>query len=376
MNRSPLKADNARLALALVAVASVAPQLYRMVGQSRPTAAEGCVSRGEQRTMKLHAVAVVIFGLLLSIGSAAAQQTAKVYRIGYLQIAPRAAQVHLIEAFERGLTERGYVVGRDILIEYRFADGKPERLDKLADEMVRLKVDLIVTGVNPNTQAAQRATKTIPIVMAISYFPVESGLVKSLGRPGGNVTGLVADTGEEGAKHLQLLREAAPKLTRVAVLSEAGLGHTEHVLRRLGQAAGSLGVVVVPFEMRGAEDVGRIFGEIERAKVDGLMVLGGSIVLANRDSIIGMSAKAKLPAIWVDRQIVQDGALMSYGADRADLFRRAAGYVDRILKGAKPAELPVEQPTQYVLAINLKTANALGITIPKALLLQANHVVQ
>ena len=191
--------------------------------------------------MNLRALAVVILGLLLSLGSAAAQQAAKVHRIGYLQIAPRATQVHLIEAFERGLAERGYVVGRDILIEYRFADGKPERLDRLADELVRLKVDVIVTGVNPNTQAARRATKTIPIVMAISYFPVESGLVQSLGRPGGNVTGLVADTGEEGAKHLQLLREATPKLTRVAVLSEAGLGHTEHVLRRLEGAAAQSG---------------------------------------------------------------------------------------------------------------------------------------
>ena len=305
-----------------------------------------------------------------------AQQPGKVHRIGYLQIAPREAQVHLIEAFERGLTERGYVVGRDILIEYRFADGKPERLDKLADDLVRLKVDVIVTGVNPNTRAAQRATRTIPIVMAISYFPVEGGLVQSLGRPGGNITGLVADTGEEGAKHLQILREATPKLTRVAVLSEAGLGYTEHLLRRLDEAARRLGVVVVPFEIRGAEDVQRVFGEIERARADGLMVLGGSVPLANRDSIISMSAKAKLPAIWVDRQIVQDGALMSYGADRADLFRRAAGYVDRILKGAKPADLPIEQPTRYVLAVNLKTAKALGITIPKTLLLQADYVVE
>ena len=199
--------------------------------------------------MKLRALAVVTFGALLLSVSATAQQAGKVHRVGYLQIAPREAQVPLIEAFERGLTERGYVVGRDMLIEYRFADGKPERLDKLADDLVRLKVD-------------------------------------------------------------------------------------------------------------------------------GLMVLGGPIALANRASIISMSAKAKLPAIWVDRQNVQDGALMSYGADRVDLFRRAAGYVDRILKGAKPADLPLEQPTRYVLAVNLKTAKALGITIPQTLLLQANHVVE
>lgn len=326
--------------------------------------------------MKVRALAIVTAGALFSFGSATAQQAGQVHRIGYLQIAPRETQVHLIEAFERGLTERGYVVGRDVLIEYRFADGRPERLDKLADDLVRLKVKAIVTGVNPNTRAAQRATKTIPIVMAISYFPVEDGLVQSLGRPGGNTTGLVADTGEEGAKHLQLLREAAPKLTRVAVLSEVGLGHTQHLLKRLEGAARSLGVVVVPLELRGADDVQRAFDEIERAKVDGLLVLGGSVVLANRDRIISMSAKAKLPAIWVDKQIVQDGALMSYGADRADLFRRAAGYVDRILKGAKPADLPIEQPSRYILAVNLKTAKVLGLAIPKSLLLQADYVVE
>jgi len=326
--------------------------------------------------MKLRALAVVALAILLSLDSATAQQPGKVARIGYLQIAPREAQVHLIEAFERGLVERGYVVGRDVLIEYRFADGKPERLDKLADDLVRLKADVIVTGVNPNTRAAQRATKTIPIVMAISYFPVESGLVQSLARPGGNITGLVADTGEDGTKHLQILREAIPKLTRVAVISEPGLGHAEHVLRRLEGAARNLGVVVIPIEIHGSDDVQRIFGEIARTKAEGLMVLGGSIPLANRASIINMAAQAKLPAIWVDKQIVQDGALMSYGADRADLFQRAAGYVDRILKGAKPADLPIEQPSRFVLAINLKTAKALGITIPKTLLLRADHVVE
>lgn len=326
--------------------------------------------------MILRTLAVVFLTVVVSVGFATAQQPGKAHRIGYLQIAPREAQVHLIAAFERGLTERGYVVGRDILIEYRFADGKPGRLDNLAEDLVRLKVEVIVTGVNPNTRAAQRATKTIPIVTAISYFPVESGLVQSLGRPGGNVTGLAADTGEEGAKRLQILREVAPKLARVAVLSEVGMGYEEHLLRRLEEAARSLGVVVVPLRVRRAEDVQRAFSEVERAKADGLMVLGGSIPLANRGSIISQSAKAKLPAIWVDRQSVEDGALISYGADRAELFRRAAGYVDRILKGAKPADLPMEQPTEYVRAVNLKTVKALGITIPKTILLQADHVFE
>ena len=326
--------------------------------------------------MRLRTLTFVTFGILLSFGTATAQQTGKVHRVGYLQIAPRDAQFHLIDAFERGLTERGYVVGRDVLIEYRFADGMPERLDQLADDLVRLKVDVIVTGVNPNTRAVQRATKSIPIVMAISYFPVEVGLVQSLARPGGNTTGLVADTGEEGAKRLQILREATPTLNRVAVLWQRGLGFEEHLLKRLEGAARSLGVVIVPLETRGAEDVRRSFREIERVKVDGLMVLGGSIALANRGSIIDLSAKPKLPAIWVDNQSVQEGALLSYGADRSDLFRRAGGYVDRIFRGAKPADLPIEQPTKYVLAVNLKTAKALGITIPQTLLLRADHVVE
>ncbi len=212
--------------------------------------------------------------------------------------------------------------------------------------------------------------------MAISYFPVESGLVQSLGRPG-----------ETSRASLRMLARKVPNVCRFFVkrrpsslgspsFRNRDLATREHLLRRLEGAARSLGVVVVPLEIQGAEDVQRVFGEIERAKVDGLMVLGGSVPLANRDRIISMSAKAKLPAIWVDRQIVQDGALLSYGADRVDLFRRAAGYVDRILKGAKPADLPIEQPTKYVLAINLKTAKALGITIPQTLLLLADHVVE
>lgn len=327
--------------------------------------------------MTLRAFAVVSLGILLSLGSAVAQQTGKVYRVGYLQIAPRAVQEHLIEAFERGLAERGYVVGRDVLIDYRFADGRPERLAKLAGDLVGRKVDVIVTGINPNTRAAQSATKTIPIVMAISYFPVEDRLVQSLARPGGNTTGLVADSGdEEAAKRLQILREAVPKLSRVAVLADGGLGFPNHLLRKLEDAARTLGVMVVPLEIHGPEDVQRVFLEIERAKADGLMVLGGSIPLANRTRIIAMSAMSRLPAIWVDKQMVEDGALMSYGADRADLFRRAAGYVDRIFKGARPADLPLEQPARYVLAVNLKTAKALGLKMPQTVLLRADHVIE
>ena len=325
--------------------------------------------------MRLRSLAVVAFSVLATLGSATAQQAEKVYRVGYLQISPRSAQAHLVEAFERGMSERGYAIGRNVLIEYRFADGKIERLPELAADLVRLKVDVIVTGVNPNIRAAQRATTTIPIVTAIALYPVEDGLVASLGRPGGNVTGLTQHAGEEVAKRLQLLREVTPGLTRVAALSGAGMSYNSLMFKTLEGTAGRLGMAVVPLEIRGAEDVGHAFAEIDRAQARGLLVFSGPIPLANRASIISMAAKKKLPAIWPDRQHVIDGGLMSYGPDVADLFRRAAGYVDRILKGAKPADLPFEQPTKFVLAVNLRTARALGITMPQSILVQADHLV-
>ena len=325
--------------------------------------------------MNLRAIGAVAFSISVLLAPATAQQPVKATRIGYLTISPRETQTHLIEAFERGLNERGYSVGRDVLIEYRFADGKPERLQALADDLVRAKVNVIVTGINPNIRAAQRATKTIPIVAAISYFPVEDGLVQSLARPGGNVTGLTSDAAEEVGRRLQILREAAPGISKVAFLHGAGEPYTTLVRGKLEGAARKLGVTIIPIELRGPEDVERAWAEIERKKADGLIGFGAA-ALATRASIIRLSAKARLPTIFSDRQYVDDGALMSYGVDLADNFRKAAGYVDRILKGAKPADLPFEQPTRYVLAINLKTAKALGITISQTLLLQADHVVE
>jgi len=325
--------------------------------------------------MTIRAIVAVVFSAFLYIGSAAAQESLKVHRIGYLTISPRETQIHLIEAFERGLTERGYVVGRNLLIEYRFADGKPERLQGLADDLVRANVNVIVTGINPNIRAAQRATKTIPIVAAISYFPVEDGLVQSLARPGSNVTGLTSDAAEEVGRRLQILREAAPGISRVAALYGTGEPYTALVRGKLEGAARKLGVTIIPIELRGPEDVERAWAEIERKKADGLIGFGAA-ALATRASIIRLSAKSRLPTIFSDRQYVDDGALISYGVDLTDNFRKAAGYVDRILKGAKPADLPFEQPTRYVLAINLKTAKALGLTIPQTLLLQADHVVE
>jgi putative ABC transport system substrate-binding protein len=325
--------------------------------------------------MNLRLISAVAFSVSVMLVPATAQQPVKATRIGYLTISPRATQTHLIEAFERGLTERGYSVGRDILIEYRFADGKPERLQALADDLVRANVSVIVTGINPNIQAAQRATKTISIVAAISYFPVEDGIVQSLARPGSNVTGLTSDAAEEVGRRLQILREATPRISRVAFLYGKGEPYTAIVRGKLESAARKLGVTIIPIELHGPEDVERAWVEIEHKKADGLIGFGAA-ALATRASIIRLSTKARLPTIFSDKQYVDDGALMSYGVDLADNFRKAAGYVDRILKGAKPADLPFEQPTRYVLAVNLKTAKALGITIPQTLLLQADHVVE
>jgi len=305
-----------------------------------------------------------------------AQPAHKVYRIGYLAGTSREVQLHLIAAFEAGLRERGYAPGANIVIEYRFADGQFDRLPALATELVGLGVDVIFTGLNPGVFGAKRATATIPIVMAASFFPVEDGLVASLARPGGNLTGFAQETGAEVTKRLQLLMEVVPKLTRVASLSGAGMSYNPHFVTSLQAAARGIGVSVLPFEIRNVEDVNQAFVDIDRARADGLIVFGGPVTLEHRTSIIGLAAKKQLPAVWSDKERVVDGGLMSYGADVADLYRRAAGYVDRILKGAKPADLPVEQPTRFVLAINLKTAKALGLTIPQSLLVRADEVIQ
>jgi putative ABC transport system substrate-binding protein len=299
-----------------------------------------------------------------------------VWRIGYLQISPREAQLHLIQAFEGGLRERGYTLGRDVVIEYRFADGQFKRLPELAADLVRLKVDVIVTGVNLGTIAAKKATTTIPIVMAGSFNPVEEGLVASLAHPGGNVTGLTLDPGAEIlTKRLQLLREINPKLSRVAALSGT-MSYNPSQVRALEDAGRGLGITILPVGFRGADDIGEAFTGIRSARAGAVIVSGGPVVLEQRTRIADLAVKNRLPAIGTDRQHARSGFLMSYGPSVADQWRRAAGYVDRILKGAKSADLPVEQPATFDLAINLKTAKALGLTIPPSLLQRADEVIQ
>ena len=306
-----------------------------------------------------------------------AQQQGKVWRIGYLQGSTREAQTYLIQAFEGGLREKGYTLGRDLVIEYRFADGRLERLPELAAELVRLKVDVIVTGVNPGTIAAKKATTTIPIVIAGSFNPVEEGLVASLAHPGGNVTGLTLDTGAEVVtKRLQLLRDINPKLSRVASLTGIGMAYTPSQVKALEDAGRGLGITILPVVFRGADDIGEAFTGIRSARAGAVIVSGGPVVLEHRVRIAELALKNRLPAIGNNRQQTDSGFLMSYGPSTADQWRRAAGYVDRILKGAKPADLPVEQPVTFEFVINLKTAKALGLTVPPTLLALADEVIE
>ncbi len=321
-------------------------------------------------------IGTVTLGVLAVPLAAQAQQAAKVWRIGYLQGSTREAQTHLIQALEAGLREKGYTLGRDLVIEYRFADGRLERLPELAADLVRLKVDVIVTGVNPGTIAAKKATATIPIVMAGSFNPVEEGLVASLAHPGGNITGLTYDPGAEIlTKRLQLLREINPKLSRVAALTSIGMAYNPSQVKALEDAGRGLGITILPVAFRGADDIGEAFTRIRSARAGGVIVYSGPVVLEQRAKIAELALKNRLPTIGTDRQHARGGFLMSYGPNLADQWRRAAGYVDRILKGAKPADLPVEQPSTFELVINLKTAKALGLTIPQSLLQRADEVI-
>jgi putative tryptophan/tyrosine transport system substrate-binding protein len=280
----------------------------------------------------------------------------------------------------RSLRERGYIEGQNIAIEYRYSEGKRDRYPDLASELVHLKVDIIVvTGGTGQTRAAKNATKTIPIVMmGLPADPVELGFVESLAHPGGNVTGLTNLSLELGGKRLELLKEAVPKLARVAVLYEpANPASVPQVKEVLAAAARALGLTVQPWEVRGADDFDKVFAAMGKQRPDGLYVLGGSALInTNVKRTVGFALKSRFPSVYQTRAAVDAGGLMYYGADLADSYRRVAYFVDRILKGAKPADLPVEQPTKFELMINLKTAKQIGLTIPQSLLYRADKVIK
>jgi putative ABC transport system substrate-binding protein len=309
---------------------------------------------------------------------AEAQKPKKVPRIGYLTPAEPARESIRAEAIRLALRDLGYIEGQNIAIEYRYAEGKWDRLPELAAELVRLNVEIIVTGGSVPVRAVTNATKTIPIVMwGAGTDPVEEGLVKSLARPGGNVTGLTNLGPELGGKRLELLKEAVPKVARVAVLYDPAIPASVTEWKEfLPAAARALGLTVRSWEVRATDGFEKVFAALNKERPDGLYVLGGPLMGTNQKRTVGFALKSRLPSMYYLREAVDAGGLMYYGADQADSYKRVAYYVDRILKGAKPADLPVEQPTKFELVTNLKTAKQIGLTIPPNVLARADKVIK
>ena len=318
-------------------------------------------------------------GLLSAPLDVEAQPAARIARLGYLT-SNLAASPHLHEAFRQGLRDLGYFEGRNLALEYRDAKGKLERLPALADELVARSVDLIVTaGGTPAALAAKQATRTLPIVFTAAADPVTDGLVPSLAQPGSNVTGLSLLIPDLVGKRLEQFKQAVPGISQVAVLWQpGGLGeHTEtDMLKEARVAARALGVQLHFVEARGPDDFERAFSDMARAHAGALTVLPSPTFLYERRHLVDLATKNRLPTLFAFREYVEAGGLMSYGPDIADCYRRAASYVDKILKGARPGDLPIEQPTKFELVINLKTAKALGLTIPRSLLQRADQVIE
>ena len=322
---------------------------------------------------------LLIAVLQITFPSARAQQPKKVPRIGYLSAFNPATESTRTETIRLALRERGYVEGQTIAFEYRYAEGKPDRFPALAAELASLKVDIIVVGGGTRLiLAAKNATKTIPIVMTGGGGdPVEAGFVESLARPGGNVTGITNLGRELSGKRLELLKEAVPKVARVAILSDpAAPSSVLDVKEVLPVAARALGLTLQPWEVRAAGDFDRVFAALKKERPDGLYPTGGPLMNANGKRIADFALKSRLASVYENREAVHDGGLMYYGAELADSYRRVAYFVDRILKGSKPADLPVEQPTKFELVINLKTAKQIGLTIPPEVLARASRLIK
>ena len=310
---------------------------------------------------------------------AEAQQPKKVFRIGYLAAGQPSGDSTRSEAIRLALRALGYIEGQNIAFEYRYTEGKVDRAPEFAADLVRLKVDIImVSGSDRLIRTAKNATKTIPIVMMTSSSdPVEAGFVESLARPGGNVTGITTLSRELGGKRLELLKQAVPKLARVAVLYQStNVASVRDVKEVLPVAARALKLTIQPWEVRGTDDFERVFAAISKKRPDGLYVPGEPLMRDNLKRIVGFALKSRLPSMYQTREGVDAGGLMYYGADTADSYRLVAWYVDKILKGAKPADLPVQQPMKFELIINLKTAKQIGLTIPQWTLMQAQEVIQ
>jgi putative ABC transport system substrate-binding protein len=322
-------------------------------------------------------ISTLALGLLAAPLRSHAQQPSRVPRIGLLLPGTAAPTAHLWEAFRQGLRERGYAEGQNIILERRYGEAKAERIAELAADLVRLKVDVIVTATTSAVQAVQKATRTIPIVMASSADPVGAKLVASLARPGGNITGFTAVSPELNGKRLELLKETVPGLSRVAVLWTPDLPGAALDFQETEIAARTLRLQIQSLEVRSPQEFDGAFAAMKRERANAVMLFPENpLLFIHRRPIVDLAAKHRLPMITGWREFPEVGALMSYGPDVADLFRKAATLVDKILKGAKPADLPVEQPTRFELVINLKTANALGLTIPPSFLIRADKVIE
>jgi putative tryptophan/tyrosine transport system substrate-binding protein len=320
----------------------------------------------------------ILVALMLLVGAimANAQQPTKLPRLGYLAAVSRPAIAARQEAFQQGLRELGYLEGKNIIIEYRYAEGNPDRLPELAAELVRLKVDVIVTNSSLATRAAKAASTTIPIIMLQDNDPVGNGFVTSLARPGGNITGLAALDPELSGKRLELLKETIPKLSRVAVFGDSTVPGTAQVLRETELAAAVFKGKIQYLDILAPKDLESAFAAAHKERAEAILTMTSPILFSQRPRVAELSAKHRMPAIYHQSQYVDAGGLMSYGASFTDMDRRAATYVDKVLKGAKPSELPVEQPTKFELIINLKTAKQIGLTIPPNVLARADKVIK
>jgi putative ABC transport system substrate-binding protein len=319
----------------------------------------------------------IAFAVAFGGVEAHAQQPKKIFRIGYLSSRDEAGESTRAGAIRLALRALGYVEGQNIAFEHRYAAGKLDRHPELAAELVRLKVDLIVAGGDPPIRAAMNATNSIPIIMiGPGLDPVEAGYVKSLAHPGGNVTGLTNLARDLGGKRLELLKEAVPKISRVAVLYEANPSSLRELKDELPATARALKLTLQPWEMREGESFERVFSAPHKERPDGLYLLGGSLINNNQNQIARLAIKNRLPSVYQSRVAVDGGILMSYGVDQAASYRRVAYYIDRIFKGAKPADLPVEQPMKFEFVINLKTAKQIGVTIPPDLLARATKIIR
>ena len=298
--------------------------------------------------------------------------------MGYLAISPRGQQLHLIKAFEEGLQSLGYRVGENVVIEYRSVNGVMAQLPAIAADLVRLGVDIIIaSGGNPATVAIMKATTTIPIVMTSGVDTVGTGLVASLARPGGNVTGLAVDTGSEIlGKRFELLKETVPNLSRLGILFNPDLALSQTRLTSMTETARTLGLTTIPVEARGLDALDQAFATMVGERAQAFVSQGDSVLYIHRSQIAELALRNRLPSAAIQKEYANAGFLLTYGADVSDLFRRSAGFVDKIFKGAKPADLPVEQPTKFELVINLKTAKALGIIVPPTLLARADEVIE